>query len=107
MISSYSATHPDMIKEYLLNRNIDKLPTQHSGVSAHITDATMGADLEGVIFSVNGKTTSSDIDGIAEIVKVKPATYNISVSLAGYASQTMKITIERGKVTELEIKMTK
>jgi hypothetical protein len=107
MISSYSAAHPDMIKEYLLNRTVDKLPTHHSGVSAHITDATTGADLEGATLAVNGKTTTSDIDGIAEIVKVKPATYNVTVSLAGYATQTMKITIERGKVTELEIKMTK
>jgi predicted ATP-grasp superfamily ATP-dependent carboligase len=107
MISSYSAAHPDMIKEYLLNRNIDKLPTHHSGVSAHITDATTGADLEGATLAVNGKTTTSDIDGIAEIVKVKPATYNVTVSLAGYASQTMKITIVRGKVTELEIKLVK
>ncbi len=107
IISSYSAAHPDLVKEYLLNRNIEKLPTHHSGISAHITDATTGADLQGAILAVNGKTTTSDIDGIAEIIKVKPATYNITVALAGYTSQTMKISIERGKVTELEIKLVK
>ncbi len=107
MISSYSAGHPDMIKEYLLNRNIDKLPTHHSGVSAHITDATTGNDLEGVTLAVNGKTTTSDIDGNAEIIKIKHGTYNATISFTGYTSQTMKITIERGKVTELEIKLAK
>jgi hypothetical protein len=118
-----------LIKEYLLNRSIDKHPTHHSGVSAHIIDATMGADLEGTTLAVNGKSTTSKIDGIAEIIKVKPATYNVSVSLAGYAPQSMKTTIVsdisgttwvsstdpqsmktiivRGKVTELEIKLAK
>jgi hypothetical protein len=107
MINSYSAAHPDMIKEYLLNRNIDKLPTHHSGISAHITDATTGADLEGATLAVNGKSSTSDIDGMAEIIKVKHATYNVTVSLADYAPQTMKTTIERGKITELEIKLVK
>jgi riboflavin synthase alpha subunit len=96
-----------LVKEYLLNRNIEKLPTHHSGISTHITDSATGKDLEGATLTVNGKTTTSDIDGVAEIIKIKPDTYNITVSFAGYASQTMKITIERGKVTELEIKLVK
>ena len=107
MVSSYSASKPDMVKEYLANRALDKLPTHHSGISVHFTEAITGADLEGAILAVNGKSTTSDIDGIAEIIKVKPATYNVTVSLAGYVSQTMKITIERGKVTELEVKLVK
>jgi len=90
-----------------LNRNIEKLPTHHSGISAHITDAATGKDLEGATLAVNGKTSTSDIDGIAEIIKIKPDTYNVTISLTGYAPQTMKITIERGKVTELEVKMAK
>lgn len=107
IVSSYTATKPDMVKEYLANRVLDKLPTHHSGISIHITDAEPGADLEGAILAVNGKTTTSDIDGIAEIIKVKPGTYNMSVSLADYATQTIKTVIEKGKLTELEVKMTK
>jgi hypothetical protein len=107
MVSSYTATKPDLVKEYLANRALEKLPTHHSGLSIHITDAETGADLEGAILAVNGKTDTSDIDGIAEIIKVKPGTYNMSVTLADYATQTTKTIIEKGKVTELEIKMAK
>ena len=107
IVSSYSETQPDLVKEYLLNRSIEKLPTHLSGISAFITDAATGKDLEGATLAVNGKTSTSDIDGIAEIIKIKPDTYNVTISLTGYAPQTMKITIERGKVTELEVKMAK
>jgi hypothetical protein len=107
MVSSYAASKPDMVKEYLANRALDKLPTHHSGIYVHVTDAISGADIEGALLTVNGKSATSDIDGIAEIIKVKPANYNVTVSHAGFASQTMKITIEKGKVTELEIKLAK
>ena len=107
IVSSYTATKPDMVKEYLANRAIDKLPTRHSGLSIHLTDAETGADLEGAILAVNGKTATSDIDGMAEIVKIMPGTYNLSVTLASYAPQTSKTVIEKGKVTELEVQMAK
>jgi len=42
-----------------------------------------------------------------EIIKVKPGTYNLTVSHTGYAAQTMKVVIERGKVLALEVKMVK
>jgi hypothetical protein len=96
-----------MVKEYLANRVLDKLPTHHSGISICITDAETGADLEGAILAVNGKTATSDIDGMAEIIKVKPGTYNMSVTLADYATQTIKTVIEKGKLTELNVKMAK
>ncbi|MDP2339227.1 MAG: hypothetical protein Q8N05_22770 [Bacteroidota bacterium] len=107
IVSSYTASKPDMVKEYLANRALDKLPTHHSGLSIHITDAETGADLEGVILAVNGKTATSDIDGMAEIIKIMPGTYNMSVTLANYVTQTTKIVIEKGKLTELDVKMAK
>jgi len=107
MISSYTATHPDMIKEYLLNRNIDKLPTQHSGIYAHIVDAATGVDLQGAVLEVAEKSTTSDINGVAEIIKIKSGTYKVVVSMVGYATQNMKIVIARGAVTDIEIKLVK
>lgn len=107
IVSSYTASQPDMVKEYLANRALDKLPTHHSGISIHITDAETSADLEGAILTVNGKTATSDIDGIAEIIKIMPGTYNMSVTLASYATQTIKTVIEKGKVIELDVKMIK
>ena len=107
MVSSYLATNADMVNEYLLNRAIDKLPTHHSGVYAHITDAATLLDIEGATLSIDGKLASSDIDGIAEIFKIRPNTYNVCLACPGYISQNMKMIIERGKVVELEVKFVK
>jgi hypothetical protein len=59
------------------------------------------------VLSIAGKTTTSDINGLAEIVKIKTGTYNITVTLTGYATQTLKVEIVRGKIQEMEIKMAK
>jgi len=107
LVSTYSESNADMVKEYLQNRNIDKLPTHHSGVLAHLVDAATGKELEGATMAINGKSCLSDIDGIAEIIKIKPGTYNLSISMDGYTPQSCKIVIIRGKVTHLEIALVK
>jgi len=107
MINSYSESHPDIIKEFLLSHHIDKLPTHHSGLSVAITDAETGAELKGAILSVNGKSATSDLDGIAEIIKIKPGTYMAKVMLGNYISQEIRVVIGRGKVTEIDVKMGK
>ena len=78
-------------------------PFHRHGLSIHITDAETGADLEGAILAINGKTTTYDIDGMTEIIKIKPGTYNMSITLADYVTQTTKTVIEKGKLTELEV----
>jgi hypothetical protein len=105
MESSYATAHADMIKEYLLNRNIEKLPTHHSGVHAHIMDTVNNTDLQGAVLAVEGKSSTSDIDGIAEIIKIKSGTYNVSISMEGYFTQSIKIVIARGKIAEIEVKL--
>jgi predicted transglutaminase-like cysteine proteinase len=99
----------DMLKEYLVNRQTDSLPTHHNGIQATITDFATGASLQGAIITLEGtgKTATSDINGIAEIIKLKTDTYNITISLAGYSTQTIKVTILRGKITELTVQLKK
>ena len=107
MVSSYSNSHPDMVKEYFLNQNIDKLPTRQSGVSAVISDAVTGARLKGAMLTINSKTAKSDLEGLAEIIKMKPGIYLGKVSHVNYATQDVWLVIERGKITEIRVKMVK
>lgn len=108
-LAQYSDTHVDMVKEFLLNRHIDSLPTHHSGVHVHVTDFATQANLQGAILSIDGtgKTSTTDINGIAEIIKVKNGDYNVTISLAGYISQTIQVAILRGKVTALDVALKK
>ena len=107
IVSSYASNHADMVNEYHLNRSIDKLPTHHNGISIHVTNAASNADIEGATIALNGKTTTTDIEGLAEIIKIRPGIYNATISATGYAAQTIKVTIERGKVISLEVKLGK
>ena len=105
--SSYADSHPDMVKEYFINRNIDRMPTHHSGISALITDAGTGDALQGAILAMNGKTATSDIDGIAEIIKTKPGTFIANVSYTNYIPQDIKVVIKQGRITVIEVKLKK
>lgn len=107
LVSKYSASHANMVNEYLLNSSIDKLPTHHNGVSICVTDAITGAGIANATFALDGKTTVTDAEGLAEIIKVKPGTYYATILATTYASQSVKVVIERGKTVELEVKLSK
>jgi len=107
MVSHFQETNAGMVQEYLLNRIVEKMPTHHSGISLHVTDAATGDELQGAVLAIGGKTSTTDIDGDVEIIKITPDTYNAVVSLTGYTFQTMKVVIERGKILDLEIKLAK
>ena len=107
MVSHFQEINADMVQEYLLNRIVEKMPTHHSGISLHVTDATTGDELQGAVLAIGGKTSTTDIDGDVEIIKIIPDTYNAVVSLTGYTLQTMKVVIERGKILDLEVKLVK
>jgi hypothetical protein len=103
--STYSETNPDMVQEYWNNRAIDKLPTRHSGLSVHITNAKTGSDIEGATLQLNGKSDTSDINGIAEIIKIKSGTYNATITYNEITETINKVVIEKGKITEIEVKI--
>jgi hypothetical protein len=123
IVSEYTISNPDNVKEFLFNRQTDDLPTHHSGLYVMINEiskhtgtesqpqkeASSAVNLQGAVVSIDGtgKTAGSDINGIAEIIKVKPGTYNVTVTLLGYKPQTIKTEIERGRVKELVVEMEK
>jgi hypothetical protein len=107
LVNSYKKRNPDLVSEYLLNRNIDRLPTHHNGFSIHVVDAQTKEDLAGVTVTVMNSHYTSNLDGIAEIIKLYPGTVIATLEMVGYVTQNIKITIERGKIKYLEIEMIK
>jgi hypothetical protein len=105
LTNEYSESHPDMVNEYWNNRTIDRIATRHSGISVHITDSKTGNDLEGAILQLNGKSATSDIYGLAEIIKIKPGTFNATVDYNETIITLEKVVIQRGKITKMEVKV--
>lgn len=107
IISQYGTSNAGMVSDFKNNKHIDDLPTHHSGIHTHITDALTGEDIEGANLSIPsaGKSSVSDINGIAEIIKIKNGDYHVIVTMPGYKPQTFKTKIIRGKITSFEIKL--
>jgi hypothetical protein len=103
--NQYGESHPDMVNEYWNNRAIDRIATRHSGIVVHIADSKTGNDLEGAILQLNGKSATSDIYGIAEIIKIKSGTFNATVDYNETIITLEKVVIQRGKITKLEVKV--
>ena len=109
IVSQYSSTNADMVAQFQIAKAIDNLPTHHNGLHVHVSDSSTDADLEGATVEIltTGKTATTDINGVAEIIKVKHNTYNVQISMTGYTTQTIKTQINVGKVSSLEVKLVK
>lgn len=107
IISQYGSTNAGMVSDFKNNKHIDDLPTHHSGIHTHITDEVSGEDIEGAQLAIPkvGKSAVSDINGIAEIIKIKSGDYHVYITMPGYKPQTFKTKIIRGKISNFDIKL--
>jgi hypothetical protein len=104
-INRYATTHSDLVNEYLINRNVEKWPTHHSSIHIHVTDAATGATISGAIMSINGKASTTDSQGIAEIIKIAQGNQKLTVMHSLYATQIINIVVLKGKALSIEVKM--
>ncbi len=95
---TYMESNYELVETYLSNRVIDNDGVHHSGIRATMTDSVTGAGLEGGVMAIEAleKTGVADINGMAEIIKMKPGTYHVAFSAVGYVTQTLLLTIEKG-----------
>jgi hypothetical protein len=109
IISEYSLTNGTMVDSFKNQKHIDDLPTHHTGIHTHITDAETGEDIEGAILSMPeaGKSSTSDLDGNADILKVKVKKYHVNVTCPNYQSESFKVKMVRGKILSFQIKLSK
>jgi hypothetical protein len=105
LVSHFKQSQPEMVQQYLLNRTIIKLPTHHSSLVLHASDAATAVDIAGAVLSFSGKSSTTDIDGNAEIIKITPVTSTATVVHPDYVQHNEKVVIEKGKMTSIEVKM--
>jgi hypothetical protein len=106
-INTYRLSNVDLIKEYINNRQIEKMPTHHAGIMVHIGDSSSNADLKDVLIALDKKSSTSSIDGNAEIIKIMPGSYLLTISLNGYITQTIKVVIVKGHITHVDVLLVK
>ena len=77
---------------------VSHLGIAQNTISGTITDAKDGSPLIGatVLVQETNNGAVADIDG-SYMVSLKDGTYNLSVSYAGYATQTMEVTVSGGQ----------
>ena len=107
LTSTYQTSNPALIDQFNQDSKIDNLPVHHSGIHTHITNNANATNIEGATITITelGKTSTSDIMGIADIIKVKSGTYHLVITATGYTTQNQIITIKRGVINTMEIKL--
>jgi hypothetical protein len=107
-LSQYSQSHPHLVREFKIDHRLGKPAVRHTGITAHITFPA-GEDAEGVQMQIPElkKTATSDISGIAQIIRCKPGRYHVEFSYPGYITIIIKEKLIRGRILPLTIKMVK
>ena len=106
----YQKTEPALVKKLADCMVVDKTGVHHTGITAlfldgnppvgSITNLIQNGVLK--IMELN-KQAVSDINGVASIIKIKPGTYHVEFSKAGFVTQTMIVKIKRGQIVTLEV----
>lgn len=74
-------------------------------VKGHITDASSGEGLPGVVIQLRGTAIggSSDINGHYTLKRVPAGSYTLEASLIGYHSEVHEVRIKNGTPSELDL----
>ena len=110
LISEYDDTtdaNNAMVKEYIHDQNLVDLPTRHTGVQALIKDEGTKAAVSGVEMSIPAlkKVGISDLEGMAEIIRMKPGTNSLVLKHPDYETVELLVHVESGRVLEIEVVM--
>jgi hypothetical protein len=103
----HGISNAGLVAAYRNNRKLDPVGVRHTGVIATITDAVTGAPVANVKMEIAalGKSATSNLQGVAEIISMKPGLYEVAFTTRGFASQTLVLKIDRGMKLEVSISL--
>ena len=107
LISEYEDTHTEMVKEYLLSRELQPIGAHPTGLLATSKDAETNAllqDVEVTIVEVK-KSGRSNISGVVEIEHMKPGKYHVTFVKPGYVTNTVIVDFLQGKMQSIGVLM--
>lgn len=109
LIGWFGKDHPDFVKGYRKAAAIDYTGIHHSGVRGVITNSLTGVLVEEATVILQGKkntkSTLSGEDGDFEIIKFRAGRCKLTITAPGYESQTIPVTILRGKILGFNISL--
>jgi len=108
----YIDTNKTLVDELAASMTIEIEGVRHTGISATCLGPVPGnnnqiGNLEGVLLNIVelNRTATSNINGHASIIKLKPGTYHVEFSKTSYKTQTMVIYFKRGRTVEIDLTM--
>ena len=107
LIPEYEDTNESMVNEYRLAREMQPIGTHHTGVHATCRNSITKDILEGVLLTIVElkKSAVSDIDGVAEIERMKPGKYHLLFTKEGYLDYSIIVEFGLGKMQTIEAMM--
>jgi hypothetical protein len=108
LFSYFNDTNPNEVAEVKFDKQIINTGQHHTGIQATFTDE-QNQTLRNVTLSIEDttKTTTSNINGIATIIKVNPGTYFVKAELPTYKTIHEKLKFKRGEIIHKNYQLTK
>lgn len=71
----------------VLDFQLTPLPPPVANLSGVVTEAGTNIPLSGVLVTINGLATTTDVNGFYSFIQLTPGPYTITFELAGYETQ--------------------
>lgn len=100
---------PTFANAFMATKVINDAAVRKTGVTIAVADKETNEAITTAWAYVEGSDKKDDADqeGLCELYKMRPGTYNIRIEAAGYQTEKLTATVEQGKITELTINLNK
>jgi hypothetical protein len=107
LINNFSKKNSTFVTTYHLASAVDNSGIHHSGFEGNITDATTGNPLANVLINLLNtlKTTTTDLLGNYELIRIPPGNYQVTFSASGKTSKTIILHVTRGRIATMNISL--
>ena len=108
LMAQYQTSHPAFYNQYLLAREINNIGNRHTVILKGFIHNTSNQALPNAIITLSGKANHTKITnatGQYKFTRLHTGTYTLTVSVAGYTTQTHNLTIVQNGTTHTDFAM--
>lgn len=105
LVRNFITSNKDFYNGFQAVNKIDDIGVHHTGIRGEVESAN-GQIKQATITCVQlNKTTTTDLLGHYELIKMKPGTYEFTCAHPDFTTQTRVIKVKRGRIIEVDWKL--
>ena len=107
LLNFFGEDYPAFVDGYRKASTVTNTGIRHNGIEGVVKNLSTGDPVKGVIITGEGKNkmVSTNAKGEYKLNRLKTGSMLITIAAPGYDSQTITVTIIRGKILELNVNL--